>query len=203
MRCQLINTRTQCRGGSFLPRTVRDWNHLPSETVEAATADAFVSRDFLQSPHSTANCLQHACSGGPGTIVCKSRATDRALITCNMPLGTKGQLSYYFIWALFCWLNHKTDQNEVDGHCWLCWQATSMLVSAIRGQAEDQGDTDMQKRLLAAAKQLADATAKLVEAAKVSWICVLVCVWGGVGWEGGVGGCVCVCVCMCVCGCAG
>ncbi|XP_070178806.1 talin-1-like [Littorina saxatilis] len=45
-------------------------------------------------------------------------------------------------------------------------QATSMLVSAIRGQAEDQGDSDIQKRLLAAAKQLADATAKLVEAAK-------------------------------------
>ncbi|KAK7491087.1 hypothetical protein BaRGS_00017651, partial [Batillaria attramentaria] len=45
-------------------------------------------------------------------------------------------------------------------------QATSMLVSAIRGQAEDQPDSDMQKRLLAAAKQLADATAKLVEAAK-------------------------------------
>ena len=47
-------------------------------------------------------------------------------------------------------------------------QATSMLVSAIRGQAEGQGDTDMQRRLLAAAKQLADATAKLVEAAKVN-----------------------------------
>ena len=44
----LINTRTQYRGGSFLPRTVRDWNHLPSETVEAATADAFVSRASAQ-----------------------------------------------------------------------------------------------------------------------------------------------------------
>ena len=35
---------------------------------------------------------------GPGAIVCKSRATYRALIACNMscymPLGTKGQLSY-------------------------------------------------------------------------------------------------------------
>ena len=55
-------------------------------------------RDFLQSPHSAANCLQHARSSGPGVIVCKSRATHRALITCNMscyvPLGTKGQLSY-------------------------------------------------------------------------------------------------------------
>ena len=38
----LINTRTQYRGSSFLPKTVRDWNNLPSETAEAATADAFV-----------------------------------------------------------------------------------------------------------------------------------------------------------------
>ena len=55
-------------------------------------------RDFLQSPHIATNCLQHARSSGPGTIVCKSRATHRALITCNMsryvPLGTKGQHSY-------------------------------------------------------------------------------------------------------------
>ena len=55
-------------------------------------------QDFLQSPHSAANCLQHVHSSGPGAIVCKSRATHRAFITCNMscyvPLGTKGQLSY-------------------------------------------------------------------------------------------------------------
>ena len=38
-------------------------------------------RDFLQSPHSAANCLQHARSSGPGAIVCKSRATHRALMT--------------------------------------------------------------------------------------------------------------------------
>ena len=40
-------------------------------------------RDFLQSPHSVANCLQHVCSNGPGTTVCKSHATHRALITCK------------------------------------------------------------------------------------------------------------------------
>ena len=56
-----------------------------------------VIRDFLQSPHSAANCLQHARSSGPGAVVCKSRATHRALITnmsCYVPLGMKGQLSY-------------------------------------------------------------------------------------------------------------
>ena len=41
-------------------------------------------RDFSQSPHSAAKRLQHARSSGPGAIVCKSRATHRALITCNM-----------------------------------------------------------------------------------------------------------------------
>ena len=40
-------------------------------------------RDFLQSLHSTANCLQHARLSGQGTIVCKSRAAHRALITCK------------------------------------------------------------------------------------------------------------------------
>ena len=41
-------------------------------------------RDFLQS-HSAANRLQHVRSSGPDAIVSKSRATHRALITCNMP----------------------------------------------------------------------------------------------------------------------
>ena len=40
-------------------------------------------RYFLQSPHSTANCLQHVRSVGPVATVCKSRATHRALITCK------------------------------------------------------------------------------------------------------------------------
>ena len=40
-------------------------------------------RNFLQSPHSAANCLQRVGSSGPGAIVCKSRATHRALITCK------------------------------------------------------------------------------------------------------------------------
>ncbi|XP_050730859.1 talin-2-like isoform X3 [Eriocheir sinensis] len=45
-------------------------------------------------------------------------------------------------------------------------QATSHLIQSIKSEAECQGDTDLQNRLLAAAKQLADTTAKLVEAAK-------------------------------------
>ena len=49
----------------------------------------------------------------------------------------------------------------------MTFQATSLLISAIKGDAEGQKDSDMQKRLLAAAKALADATAKMMEAAKV------------------------------------
>ena len=41
-------------------------------------------------------------------------------------------------------------------------------MNGIKADAERQEDTDTQKRLLAAAKVLADATAKLVEAAKVT-----------------------------------
>ena len=40
-------------------------------------------QDFLRSPHSAANHLQHIRSSGLGAIVCKSRATHRALITCK------------------------------------------------------------------------------------------------------------------------
>ena len=47
------------------------------------------NRDFfLQSPHCAPNCLKHVRSSGPGAIVCKSCATHRALITCNMSCAT-------------------------------------------------------------------------------------------------------------------
>ncbi|ESO89699.1 hypothetical protein LOTGIDRAFT_218488 [Lottia gigantea] len=58
------------------------------------------------------------------------------------------------------------DAHEMVKNARLLAQATSQLVTAIRGQAESHPDSDVQKRLLAAAKQLADATANLVEAAK-------------------------------------
>ena len=55
-------------------------------------------QDFSTSSHCAATCLQRVCSSGSGAIVCKSCAAHRALITCNMscyvPRGTKGQLSY-------------------------------------------------------------------------------------------------------------
>ena len=40
--------------------------------------------EVLQSPHCVTNCLQRVWSGGLGTIVCKSCATNQALITCYM-----------------------------------------------------------------------------------------------------------------------
>ena len=53
-------------------------------------------RDFLQSPHCVANHLQHIRSSGPGTIVCKSRATHRALICYHV------QLEWYFSTLYYC-----------------------------------------------------------------------------------------------------
>ena len=43
---------------------------------------------FLQSPHCVANGLQYVRSCGQGAVVCKSRATHRARITCNMSGAT-------------------------------------------------------------------------------------------------------------------
>ena len=74
-------------------------------------------RDVLQYPHSAANCLQHVRSSGPGAIVCKSRATQRALITCKCHVTCHlvrsdssaikfARVEIAFIWALFYWLNH-------------------------------------------------------------------------------------------------
>ena len=72
-------------------------------------------RDFLQSPHSAANCLRHVRSSGPGAIVSKSRATHRALITCKCHVTCHlvrrdssaikfDRVEIAFIWALFYWL---------------------------------------------------------------------------------------------------
>lgn len=46
-------------------------------------------------------------------------------------------------------------------------QHTSSLVNAINGQAQEQKDGDIKNRLKAAAQALAEATCKMVEAAKV------------------------------------
>ena len=73
-------------------------------------------RDFLQSPHSAANCLQYVRSSGPGAIVCKSRATHWALIMCKCHVTChlvrrdssaikSDRVEIAFIWALFYWLN--------------------------------------------------------------------------------------------------
>ena len=74
-------------------------------------------RDFLQSPHSAVNCLQHIRSSGPGATVCKSRATLRALITCKCHVTCHlvrrdssaikfDRFEIAFIWGLFYWLTH-------------------------------------------------------------------------------------------------
>ena len=44
------------------------------------------NQDLLQSPFCAANCHQHMRTNGQGAIMCKSRATHRARITCSMPV---------------------------------------------------------------------------------------------------------------------
>ena len=55
-------------------------------------------RDFSQSPHSAANCLQHVRSSGPGRhrvqVTCNTSSAFHLQVSCYVPLGTKGQLNY-------------------------------------------------------------------------------------------------------------
>lgn len=60
------------------------------------------------------------------------------------------------------------DGSEMARQARILAVASSQLVSVLKTQAEQHPETDQQRRLLTAAKALADATTKLVEAAKVS-----------------------------------
>ncbi|XP_060536716.1 talin-1 isoform X2 [Cylas formicarius] len=58
------------------------------------------------------------------------------------------------------------DPNEMVRQARRLGQATAQLIQSIKGEAERLPDSEIQRRLLAAAKTLADATAKMVEAAR-------------------------------------
>ena len=64
--------------------------------------------------------------------------------------------------------NNMGDTPEMVRQARILAQATSQLVNALKSQAESHPDSEIQKKLLAAAKMLADATARMVEAAKVT-----------------------------------
>ena len=83
-------------------------------------------REFLQSPHSAANCLQHVRSSGSGAVVCKSRATHGALITCkchvtcHLVRRDSSAIKFYrveiaFILALYYWLNQQSNHDTSLG----------------------------------------------------------------------------------------
>lgn len=61
----------------------------------------------------------------------------------------------------------SSDPQEMVRQAQALGQATAHLIQSIKGEAEQQQNSDVQRRLLAAAKQLADATAKMVEAARM------------------------------------
>lgn len=58
------------------------------------------------------------------------------------------------------------DASEMVKQARILGQATAHLIQAIKGDAEVEGDLELQRRLLAAAKHLAEATARMVEAAR-------------------------------------
>ncbi|XP_043281171.1 talin-2 isoform X2 [Venturia canescens] len=58
------------------------------------------------------------------------------------------------------------DAGEMVRQAKIVGQATAQLIQSIKGEAERQTDTEQLRKLLAAAKKLADATAKMVEAAR-------------------------------------
>lgn len=58
------------------------------------------------------------------------------------------------------------DAGEMVKQARVLGQATAQLIQSIKGEAERQPDSELQRRLLAAAKTLADATARMVEAAR-------------------------------------
>lgn len=65
------------------------------------------------------------------------------------------------------------DAGEMVRQARILAKATADLVQSIKGQADDQPDSEVQRRLLNAARILADATTKMVEAAKVHGISFL------------------------------
>ena len=58
--------------------------------------------------------------------------------------------------------NAVGDASEMVRQARILAQATSELVGTLKAQAEDQHDSEQQKKLLGAAKMLADATANMV-----------------------------------------
>lgn len=75
--------------------------------------------------------------------------------------GWRLLLCIYVVYTCMCETGEMVRQARVLA------QATSDLVTAMRSDAEAEVDVDNSKKLLAAAKLLADATARMVEAAKV------------------------------------
>ena len=79
----LSNPKCVCRSTQWVPNACVD---LLLITIIIGFKGAV--RDFLQSPRCASNCLKNVRSSGQGTIVCKSRATHRAPITCNVLYAT-------------------------------------------------------------------------------------------------------------------
>ena len=92
LRMLFLSCLTSQQHAEFISETnmLRQLYVLPCGDAVNGNDDRTERRNsrFVQSPHCAANCLHHDRSSGPGTIVCKSFVTHRALIMYNMSCAT-------------------------------------------------------------------------------------------------------------------
>ncbi|XP_071826675.1 talin-1-like isoform X5 [Apostichopus japonicus] len=107
---------------------------------EAATAVTKALNDLLQ------HVKQGTAGHKPGTVY--DDACDRIVVATDKLFSSVG------------------NATEMVKQAKVLAQASSLLVGAIKGDAEGLGEGDSQQKLLGAARELADATARMIEAAK-------------------------------------
>uniref|UniRef100_A0A8C3SZG3 Talin 1 n=1 Tax=Chelydra serpentina TaxID=8475 RepID=A0A8C3SZG3_CHESE len=124
-----------------------------------------------QKLHTDDECTDLLCAGGTrggASLHCGQRVGKRALWGEVGPGGSRpmwcagGRCPGLADRQLFLW-----PPGEMVRQARILAQATSDLVNAIKADAEGETDLENSRKLLSAAKMLADATAKMVEAAKV------------------------------------
>ena len=72
------------------------------------------------------------------------------------------------VFVLCCYLSSMGDHAEMLKNTKILAQTTSSLVSLLKMEAEDEMDPAARQLLLDAARSLADATSRMVEAAKIA-----------------------------------
>ncbi|CAG9573830.1 unnamed protein product [Danaus chrysippus] len=121
------------------------------------------------------SCQQAPPAAGPGVeqlVTAAQRVTDeleRLLAHCHLDRRVQPSVVEQSVEGVVCASESVTeaaDGPEMVRRARLLGQATARLIADIKTEAENQ-PSDSQRKLLAAAKLLADATARMVEAARL------------------------------------